>query len=332
MTNPPPAPKARPFPDAPIAFLLTLASIFMGGLIGFLFLDFGLIAAEGIGTALGIGGIATLAARRVAEPQAARLGLVSLDLRALPLVLALVPAVLVASELDNFAYDADAALRARVEAARSTSAAPAAAGEGGEVRDEEAERTTTEESASANGSEKQADREADDEALAPRIDPEDPFSVLEGLVVVVGIAPVVHEFLFRGVLQQGLVAQLGLARGVTLAALLWTMLRPVPSTSPARFAAAFIAWFALGWLLGMLRIATGSILGPILLASLWATVGYVALVVEGRIALPGLNVDGTHVPPVVLALSIVLVAWGTRRVRSVALLAARSGGLEPERR
>lgn len=301
--HPPRTPRVPPFPDVPVAFLLTLAAIFFGGFIGFLFLDLGLIAAEGIGTAIGIGAIATLAARRVAEPQAARIGLVSLDLRALPLVLALVPAVLLASELDNFAYDAAAAMERRAGTLESTETAPT--------------RTDA-----------QPTDEEVDPVLVPRIDPEDPFSVLEGLVVTVGIAPVVHEFFFRGVLQQGLIGHLGVARGVTLTALLWTMLRPVPSTSPARFAAAFVAWFALGWLLGMVRVATGSVLGPILLASLWATVGYVAHVVEGRIALPGLNVDGTHLPLAVTGLSLASAAWGARRVYSVSRLAAHASAHE----
>lgn len=318
-----------PFPDVRSAFLLTIGAILAGGLVGVLFLDLGPLAAEGLGTALGIGGVATLAARRVAEPQAARIGLAPLSWRAWPMILCLVPAVLVASELDNFAYD----LSPKTE----TSAPPQAPAEevpadgaGAGTGDEKALDAGTSVDTAAEAATKPelpaagSDASETAEPIKPLIDPDDPFSLMEALIVVVGIAPVVHEFLFRGVLQQGLVAQLGLMRGVTLASLLWTMLRPPGATSPARFAAAFIAWFALGWLLGMVRASTGSILGSILLASLWAAVGLASLALQGRVDLPGMNVDGTHLPVVVTVASVLLVAWAGKRVYEEAMAKEKS--------
>jgi hypothetical protein len=346
-----------PFPDVRSAFLLTIGAILAGGLVGVLFLDLGPLAAEGLGTALGIGGVATLAARRVAEPQAARIGLAPLPWRAWPMILCLVPAVLVASELDNFAYElppktetsaqtqapaaetragdqdkdepdtADGAAAAKVEESAAT-AVPETESVG--TGDEKAGDTGEPGNAAAEAEAKPESPTAGDDAsepaepIKPLIDPDDPFSLMEALIVVVGIAPVIHEFLFRGVLQQGLVAQLGLMRGVTLASLLWTMLRPPGATSPARFAGAFIAWFALGWLLGMVRASTGSILGSILLASLWAAVGLASLALQGRVDLPGMNVDGTHLPVVVTLASILLVAWAGRKVYEDAMAKERS--------
>jgi Type II CAAX prenyl endopeptidase Rce1-like len=343
-----------PFPDVRSAFLLTIGAILAGGLVGVLFLDLGPLAAEGLGTALGIGGVATLAARRVAEPQAARIGLAPLPWRAWPMILCLVPAVLVASELDNFAYDLSP--KAETSAQTQAPAQEAPAGDKDEAQSdavdgtaaakvEDAGDATAPDSASAGTSEEKA-RDTDDaaveaaakpespsagsdanepaEPIKPLIDPDDPFSLMEALIVVVGIAPVIHEFLFRGVLQQGLVAQLGLMRGVTLASLLWTMLRPPGATSPARFAGAFIAWFALGWLLGMVRASTGSILGSILLASLWAAVGLASLALQGRVDLPGMNVDGTHLPVVVTVASVLVVAWAGKRVCEQAMAKERS--------
>lgn len=343
-----------PFPSAGIAFLLTLGAILAGGFVAMLFFELGPLAAEGIGTAIGIGGVATLAARRVAEPQAARVGLVALEWRAWPLILCLVPAVLIASELDNFAYDWSPAEKAEAPAAADTPAAesgddaaptaapaaeaPAATQESVETAsgaggDAALETPGANAEAGTKSVEEPIDkaRPADAAELPePLIDPDDPFSLMEGLIVSVGIAPVIHEFLFRGVLQQGLVAQLGMARGVTLTALLWTMLRPVPSASPARFVAAFVAWFAMGWLLGMVRIATGSILGSILLASLWAAVGYASLALVGKVAVPGMNVDGTHLPAVVTIASILIVTLAGRRL--VEQANARSGtGPQPNR-
>ena len=285
-----------PFPDVRAAFLLTLGALFAAAIIGVMVSDLGLIAAAGIGQAIGIGGVATLAARRVPEPQAARIGLVALPWRAWPMILCLAPAVLVASEMDNIAYDWSPKSEAVGEASDADTGTEAETGAGAEG-DATAQR-----------------EKGEDEQPERLIDPDDPFSVMEGLIVVVGIAPVVEEFLFRGVLQQGLVARLGMARGVTLVALLWTMLRPVPATSPARFIAAFVAAFGLGWLLGMVRLWSGSILGSMVLASVWAAVGFASLAFEQRHAIPGMNVEGTHLPAWVTLSSVLLVAWAARRI------------------
>ena len=132
--------------------------------------------------------------------------------------------------------------------------------------------------------------------------------------MMVGISPVVEEFLFRGVIQQGLVQRMGLLRGVTMVALLWTLLRPAPFSGVARFLAAAVASFGLGWALGLVRVATGSILGSILLASSWAAVGLAAVSLEGRLDLPGLNVEGTHVPITVTLACALIVGWAARQV------------------
>jgi membrane protease YdiL (CAAX protease family) len=144
------------------------------------------------------------------------------------------------------------------------------------------------------------------------IDPNDPWSLLQAIVVMVGISPVVEEFLFRGVIQQGLVERMGLLRGITTVALLWTLLRPAPLTGFVRFMMAAVASFALGWALGIVRIATGSILGSVLLSSAWAAIGLASLSFEGRLDLPGMNVEGTHLPWSVTLASLVLVAWAGR--------------------
>lgn len=320
-----------PFPDVRTAFLLTIGAILAGGFVGFLFLDLGLIAAEGLGTAIGVGGVATLAARRVAEPQGPRIGLAALDWRALPLIFCLAPAVLLASELDNFAYDwspAEPAVEAGATAETGKSEDRASAAPAGAKTETEASATTADtkgETEEPNAGPaptsvaKPASVAAEEETPEPILDPNDPFNLMEAFIVSVGIAPVIHEFLFRGVLQQGLIGHLGFARGITLTALLWTMVRPVPSTSPARFAAAFVAFFAMGWLLGIVRSATGSILGSILLASLWAAVGFASIALDGRTSLPGMNVEGTHLPIAVTLASAAVVAWAARRVYDVAL-------------
>lgn len=294
---------AAPFPDVRTALLLTIGASVAGGVIGVLFIDLGLLAAQGLGTAIGIGGVATFAARRVAEPQATRIGFAPVAWRAWPMILCLVPAVLIASELDNFAYDASPEKETHAASPAERQAASPPVGEsekpGAEVTAEEPV------------------------PIEPLIDPKNPFGLMEGFIVFVGITPVVHEFLFRGVLQQGIVSQIGLTRGITITALLSTLLRLPYSPTIARFIAAYLVSFAMSWLLGLVRATTGSILGSILLASLWAAVGFAALALEGRMALPGINVEGTHLPVAVTLASVLIVAWAAQKVHAEALAQTR---------
>jgi membrane protease YdiL (CAAX protease family) len=293
----------QPYPDIRSAFTLTLLAMLAAAFTGVAFIDFGLLAALGIGQAIGVGAVATMGAKRVAEPQAERLGLRALDLKSIPTILCLAPAVFLVSELDNFAADWSASqIELESEGIRDDSydldiAADGDVGVGSEVEVEN----------SIDGESPSAELEA--ELQAPLINPDDPWSLLSAFIVLVGISPVVEEFLFRGVIQQGLVQRLGLLRGVTMVALLWTLLRPAPVSGFGRFFAAAIASFGLGWALGMVRIATGSILGSILLASSWAAIGLGSVALEGRMDLPGMNVDGTHLPILITLASALLVGW-----------------------
>ncbi|MBW2496241.1 MAG: CPBP family intramembrane metalloprotease [Deltaproteobacteria bacterium] len=321
---PPDRPAAsEPYPDVRSAFFLTLLAMLAAAVVGVFFLGLGTLAAVGIGQALGVGGVATWAARRVPEPQAEHLGLRPLDVRALPIVLCLAPAILLASELDNLAGDGS----------REKESRGATYLESEVVADEDLDRprpqaTLDEQSSNeappvpspaldadvGDGMEPgsvapEATASEDEEEVPPLVDPKDTWSLLQAFVIFVGIAPVVEEFLFRGVIQQGLVARLGLARGVGLVALLWALLRPAPVDDLASFVAAGLSFVALGWLLGIVRIATGSILGSITLASIWAAIGLGSLALQDRIELPGMNVEGTHLPWTVTLASLFVVVW-----------------------
>ena len=67
----------------------------------------------------------------------------------------------------------------------------------------------------------------------------------------------------------------------------------------------------LGWILGMVRVATGSVLGPILLSSAWAAIGFVSGAYTGVVEWPGMNVPGTHLPFTLALGSLGIVAWAT---------------------
>ena len=105
MSEVPGAPDGGPYPDPRSAFLLTVATFVASGFIGIFFLGLGAVAAIGIGQAVAVGTIATISAKRIPEPQAERIGLRSFDPRSLPMILCLVPAILLGSELDNYATD-----------------------------------------------------------------------------------------------------------------------------------------------------------------------------------------------------------------------------------
>ena len=298
-----------PYPDVRGAFTLTLLAMLAAAFTGVAFLDFGLLAAVGIGQAIGVGAVATMGAKRVAEPQAERLGLRALDLKNVPAILCLAPAVLLASELDNFAAD----WSDNPSAIEILADEPDEADFGSEgalentSSNSEIEVEGSQEIQGASEFEQRGDGKLESELQTPLINPDDPWSLLSAFVVMVGISPVVEEFLFRGVIQQGLVQRLGLVRGVTMVALLWTLLRPAPIAGFSRFVAAAIASFGLGWALGIVRIATGSILGSILLAASWAAIGLASVALEGRMELPGMNIQGTHLPLSITLVSALLV-------------------------
>lgn len=274
------------YPDVRGAFMLTLLATLSAALVGVLLIELGTLAAVGVGQAVGMGGIATMAARRVPEPQAERIGLRGFELRALVPVLCLVPLVLVVSEIDNIATAwigiGDSRVGADAIAGLEGPAEVAGTDEAGEL----------------------------DEMMGPLIDPGDAWSLLQGFVVLAGIAPVVEEFLFRGVLQQGVIARLGLVRGIMVVALLWTLLRPAPFDHWLRFLATALASLGLGFALGIVRVATGSILASMLLSSLWSLIALGALALQGHVELPGLNVEGTHLPLLLLLASVLASGWG----------------------
>ena len=303
----------QPYPDVRSAFTLTLLAMLAAAFTGVAFIDFGLLAAVGIGQAIGVGAVATMGAKRVPEPQAERLGLRALDSKSIPAILCLAPAILLVSELDNFAADWSSS-GSPIEI--STQQPDSDGFDPDDSFDRESTESALETDYDPETHEDQQDEGAatDSELPAPLINPDDPWSLLSAFVVMVGISPVVEEFLFRGVIQQGLVQRLGLLRGVTMVALLWTLLRPAPIAGFTRFLAAAIASFGLGWALGIVRIATRSVLGSILLAAIWASIGLGSIALEGRMKLPGMNLEGTHLPWSVTIASALLVAWAGRTI------------------
>jgi membrane protease YdiL (CAAX protease family) len=226
----------------------------------------GLSFALAIGLCLGYGGVGTIAARAVPPPAEQRLGLRGFAPRFVLPILLVLPAVVLASEIDNWVRPLFPAL-----------VLPDA----------------------ANGA------PSDEEVLR--------LAALELVIVVVLLRPVLEEFFFRGVVQQGVVAHLGAVAGVAQTALLSGLASgglALPF-GPDRAASAAAQGVLLGLLLGVLRHASGSLLASMVAAVLLeATNVAMAAGLAELLPIAGFNAPGEHTPVAVLATCALPVIGG----------------------
>ena len=134
-------------------------------------------------------------------------------------------------------------------------------------------------------------------------------SMLETLIVAVGLIPVVEEWFFRGVIQQGLVARLGAAWGVVATAVLFALGHGM-GLSVQSWSAQFAQVLLLGLAFGYARHRSGSLLSPILLHVGVNGMGIAAMALATAIAIPGYNAPGAHTPLAVLLPAIASVGLG----------------------
>ncbi len=162
------------------------------------------------------------------------------------------------------------------------------------------------------------------EAATPTAGPTEELSgslfALESAIVLVGIAPVVEEFFFRGVLQQGLIAVGGITRGVLGAALLYS-LGHGNLAGATGWLSATLGALATGIVLGYVRLASGSLLASILLSMSISAAGLAATNFEQALPIPGFNAPGAHTPllwllPAAISVGLGLVLLGRERARS----------------
>jgi len=305
-------PPRPPFPSPTTALMLTFGASLAAFVIAIVLFEEPDVAALGIGEALGVGGVASLAARRVPDPQPERLGLRGFSPRFLPMLLCLIPLVFVVSELDNWARDLDAHLPSLVPAEALTLSEPT---DTNEPASAEAE-LTAEEAAAATAFTEEANElgPGEEPTVLPTELPES-WALIQIAIVSVGIAPVVEGFLFFGVILQGLVSVLGRNRGLLLTGCLYAMIHVMGQVGvdagPARVLVGLVAMIAMGVALGLCRLATGSVLAPILVATGFVGVQLFALVAPETFAVPGYNVDlDAHTPLSVLLPALAASGWG----------------------
>jgi membrane protease YdiL (CAAX protease family) len=136
-------------------------------------------------------------------------------------------------------------------------------------------------------------------------------ALVETLLVAVGLVPVVEEWFFRGVIQQGLVASLGAFGGVSVTSLLFALGHGgAGGLSPQSWAAAVAQSLVLGVAFGFARHATGSLLAAIALHVGVNAAGVLGLAFASALSIPGYNAPGTHTPPALLAAAAAAVALG----------------------
>ncbi|HYB12458.1 MAG TPA: CPBP family intramembrane glutamic endopeptidase [Myxococcota bacterium] len=147
--------------------------------------------------------------------------------------------------------------------------------------------------------------------------------VLEVAIVAVGIQPVVSEWFYRGVVQQGLVSQLGASRGIVLTALLYALAlsQGAVGTSFVLWLAATLSEFVNGIAYALARHYSGSLLAPILLHIALNGSASLALAFATQLPIPGFNTAGLHTPIQFLMPAAASVAFG---IAWMARLAARA--------
>jgi membrane protease YdiL (CAAX protease family) len=146
--------------------------------------------------------------------------------------------------------------------------------------------------------------------LEKALEPVSSLEIIQQVIVVVGIAPVVEEWLFRGVIQQGLVARMGRMSGVLLTSALFALAH-LPSGAPGAHAlfSPLVNALSLGCVLGTLRLATGSLLAPIVFAAAVNAVVLTAIHLGESFPIPGFNAPGDHTPISVLLPCTLAVCW-----------------------
>lgn len=262
---------ARPFPGPLGALLITMAASFTAVLVASLFgrrPDFGAI---GIGQVVGFGMVAILATQRIPPPQSERVGLQGFAIQFLPLLVFLLPAVVLTSEVDNW-------IRVWLPIQEISEATPDAVEE------------------------------------APAL-----YQQVQRAIVVIGLAPVMEEWLFRGVILQGLVGNLGRIPGIALTSMLFAMGHIGPGPGSSIVLSYFMVAFLTGVTLSIVRLATGSLLAAMLVHASLNLISLGADSLANTIPITGFNAEGPHTPVSVLVPCAFVVWFALQRLWRVLL-------------
>lgn len=155
------------------------------------------------------------------------------------------------------------------------------------------------------------------------------YGEIQRLIVIVGLAPVMEEWLFRGVIQQGLMGKLGRIRGVILTAVLFALCRLVPGLPASTLLSFLLVSFAMGLMLCCVRIATGSLLAAILLHTGFNAIGWAAGFYADEWPIDGFNVPNSHSSFQLLAPAVVATGYALMALYRSLLVAPADPPLDP---
>jgi len=149
--------------------------------------------------------------------------------------------------------------------------------------------------------------------------PTSAFALAETATVALGIIPIVEGFFFFGVIMQGLVGRLGRLRGLFLTAVLYSLVHFPASGAPGDTLVPLTTWLILGGVMGLARLASGSILPAIGLAAAFSAIHLAADLGREAMPIPGFNAPGAHTSGTILVLALVSVSLGVRQLWGEAL-------------
>ena len=148
------------------------------------------------------------------------------------------------------------------------------------------------------------------ERTTERIPTDTRVHVSESLIVAVGLVPLIEEWLFRGVIQQGVIGRLGPRLGIVFTSLLFAIGHGGPGVSLQAWGAMVSQTLVLGLALGYARHATGSLLAPIALHAGINLAGVLALAYAEQLPIAGFNAPGPHTSPWLLLPAALAVGAG----------------------
>ncbi len=150
-----------------------------------------------------------------------------------------------------------------------------------------------------------------EERVTERLPHDTPLAIAESLIVAVGLAPVIEEWLFRGIIQQGAIARFGVGWGILFTAALFGVGHVGPGVSAAAWLASISVATLYGFMLGILRQNTRSLLAPIALHMGINASAVLGMVFAEPVPIAGFNAPGDHTPSAYLfpAAISVLIGW-----------------------
>jgi len=137
-----------------------------------------------------------------------------------------------------------------------------------------------------------------------------PGSLIGVALLVVVVSPVLTEWFFRGVVQQGLVERLGPMRGLLLTSALTALPQAAPRDDPWVWLAVVLSVTCWGFVASMLRITTGSLVAPIVVHAGWNALWLAMVLRAESMPIPAFTVSGASLPVAIALPAALCVAAG----------------------